>query len=215
MTYTHVDKLQIGKNNSTGGEIAIPSTATSGIKTGREPNQDWGWRDITGPIETRGVGVNDPDWESIGGSIQSGFRFLLNHQCWIPFHVPHDYVPGTDIYFHVHWLCAGTDTTNTVKWQFDYMFAKGFGQEAYPIGALPSAVYAEQASAGQYYHMVSETAAITIANLEVDGIVYIRLKRIANGATDVTDPVFVLTSDIHYQSNNMATINKAPSFYGT
>ena len=27
----------------------------------------------------------------------------------ITFHLPHDYVPNTDIFIHVHWTHAGTD----------------------------------------------------------------------------------------------------------
>lgn len=212
--YTHLSNVRLGTEDG-GGNIAFAGTSGTGMKLGVGEDADlaFGWEDITGPIETRGVGATDPDWEAIGGTVQSAFRFLLNHECWIPFHIPHDYAPGTDIYFHVHWLCSGTDTTNKVKWQFDYMYAKGHNQEAFPLGALPSPVTCEEASGAQYQHMVTETSAVTIAGLEVDGIVYVRLKRIANGATDVTDPVFVLTSDVHYQSTNMSTPNRAPNFY--
>jgi len=192
--------------------IVMPNESGQGLLV--DPDAPaYGWRDITGPIETRGLGATDPDWAQISGSIMSAFKFSLNDTCWIPFHIPHDYVPGTDIHFHVHWLSDGTDVVNTVKWQFDYMFAKGFGQEAYPIAALPTPETAEQASAGQYYGMVTETAGITIPGLEVDGILYLKLTRITNGATDNANGIFVLTSDVHYQSTNMATKGKAPNFY--
>ena len=214
-TYTHLSNLRVGTEDG-GGNIAVPGTSGTGVKIGVGDDADlaFGWRDITGPIETRGLGATDPDWAAIGGSVMSAFKFSLNDTCWIPFHIPHDYAPGTDVHFHVHWLSDGTDTTNTVKWQFDYMFAKGFGQEAYPIASLPTAVTAEQASAGQYYGMVTETAAVTI-DLEVDGILYVKVTRITNGATDNSDGIFVLTSDVHYQSTNMTTPNKAPNFYNT
>ena len=63
--------------------------------------------------------------------------------------------------------------------------------------------------------MVAETTAQTIAGLtEPDGLIHVVVSRITNGGTDNSDGIFGLTADIHYQSTNMATVNKAPSFYG-
>jgi hypothetical protein len=130
------------------------------------------------------------------------------------FHIPHDIVPGADIHLHVHWLPSGTDV-NTVKWEFSYTFAKGFDQEAFDSAG--STISCEEAGPGvAYQHMVTETAAITISELtEPDGILHVRVKRVTNGGTDNADTIFMLTSDVHYQSTNIATIGKAPSFYGT
>jgi hypothetical protein len=171
-----------------------------------------GWRDITSQITVRGVGANNPNWANIGGSFY-GYNFDLTDEAFFSFHVPHDYQPGTDIHLHTHWLCKSTDTTNTVKWQFDYMYALGFDQEAY--STTGTTVYAEQASGAQLQHMIAESAAISIPTLtEPDGIIYVRVARIANGATDVANgQIFMLTSDVHYLSDSRATPGKAPDFY--
>lgn len=131
---------------------------------------------------------------------------------WFEYHIPHDIVPLSPIHLHAHWLPDGTNT-QPVRWEFTYMFAKGFAQEAFdPAGEV---VLAEEAPPGvAYTHMVTESAAITLPTLtEPDGMIYVRVRRVTNGATDNTDNIFLLTADAHYQSTNMATEGKAPSFY--
>lgn len=184
----------------------------NGIRHGDATSATYGWADITGPIETRGVPATDPAWSQIGSGPLYAFAFSIGDAVWIPFHIPHDIASST-VHFHVHWLPSGTDT-RTVKWQFDYMYAKGFNQEAFdPAGAT---VTVEQAGPGvAYRHMVAETAGETIPTLtEPDGIVYVKLSRVTNGGSDNTDTIFVLTADLHYQSTGyISTKNKAPNFY--
>lgn len=188
-------------------------TSGEGDKFGTPASSDFGWADITAPISVRGVAATDPSWTQISTGPFYAFAFGVGDYVWQPFHVPHDIVPGSDVHFHVHWLPSGTDS-NTVKWQFDYAYAKGFNQEAFdPAGA---SVTAEQAGPGvAYQHMVTESDAVTISGLtEPDGIIYVRFGRVTNGGTDNTDTIYVLTADIHYQSTGMpATKNKAPNFY--
>ena len=196
------------------GNIIIPKASGKGIKVDLV-SPTFGWRDILGQITTRGVGATDPDWAAIGASVMSAFKFSINDVAWISFHIPHDYVAGTDLYFHVHWLSDGIDTTNVVKWNFDYMYADGHGQTSsdFPVDSLPAAVTSSEASGGKYRHMVTETAAVTVTGCEPDGIIYMKIGRVTNGATDTTDDIFVLQIDIHYQSTNIGTKGKAPDFY--
>ena len=194
--------------------LSVDHTPGVGVKVGSSASQAFGWRDITGQILTRGVGATDPAWAQLSTGPFYAYRFDINDVAWIPFHVPHDIVPDADIHFHVHWIPDGTDA-NTVKWNFDYMYARGFNQDAFnPAG---SSVTAEEAGPGTaWQHMVTETAAVSIANLdEPDGIIYLKLTRVTNGGTDNADDIFVLLSDLHYQCTNCGTANKAPTFYGT
>ena len=39
------------------------------------------------------------------------------------------------------------------------------------------------------------------------------MARLTNGANDNSDGIFMMKPDIHYQSTNIATKNKAPDFY--
>lgn len=173
---------------------------------------DFGWRDITGEIVTRGVGATDPSWTQIGSSSFYAYAFAVNDVCWINYHVPHDIVPNGLIHFHTHWLTDGTDTA-VVKWQFEYTHAKGFDQEAFVVAG--TTVTAEEAGSGvAYQHMVTETTGQQVTGLtEPDGIIQCKITRLTNGAVDNTDNIYLLTADVHYQSTNRATYNKAPDFY--
>lgn len=205
MAQTFDDELLISPKSGYGIKFGNKSIAS------RSDRGEFGWRDITTQITVRGLGATDPVWTQIASSPMWAYKFDLNDQCWSAIHIPHDILPGAPIHFHAHWLADGTNT-NTVKWQWTYMYARGFGQDPYAVAG--TTITAEQASEGQYYHMVTETAGINITNLnEPDGIIYVNLKRIANGGTDNTDSIFLMTQDVHYQSTNVGTINKGPVFY--
>ena len=193
--------------------LTVPDTSGSGIKVGDEAAQAFGWRDITSNINVRGVAATDPAWTQVGSSGLYAYDFDINDVVWLTFHIPHDIASST-VYFHVHWFPSGTNA-NSVKWEFKYVYAKGFDQQAFGFGS-PTTITVEQASPEvAYQHMVAETTGQTISGLtEPDGLIHLYVKRITNGATDNSDSIFGLTADIHYQSTNMATVNKAPSFYG-
>ena len=174
----------------------------------------FGWRDIIGQVLVRGVGATDPAWTPIaGGSAFSAFKFDVDDLVWVIFHIPHDIVPGAGIHFHAHWIAGGTSTA-AVKWEWTYTYAKGFNQEN--LDTTGTVLTAEEAAAGSAYrHMVTETEAVAIPGLtEPDGIVYVRLRRVtASPAADNADSIFLLTSDIHYQTTDASTIGRAPNFY--
>jgi hypothetical protein len=174
---------------------------------------DFGWRDITSEVRTRGVGATDPSWTQIGTSAFYAYAFEVNDVAWFSYHVPHDIVPNADVFFHFHWITDGTDAA-VVKWQFQHCYAKGFDQEAFDV-ASPTTVTAEAAGPGvAYQHMVTETTAQTITGLtEPDGLIQLKVTRLTNGTVDNADTVFMLTADIHYQSTNQGTYGKAPNFY--
>lgn len=174
---------------------------------------DFAWRDITGEIVTRGVGATDPVWTQMGTSVFYAYAFDINDVCWINYHVPHDIVPNGLIHFHTHWITNGT-STNTVKWQFEYTYAKGFNQAAFGV-ASPTTITVEEAASGTaYQHMVSESDGQQISGLtEPDGIIQTKITRLTNGGSENGDTVYLLTADLHYQSTNAGTYAKAPNFY--
>ena len=177
------------------------------------PNtDDFAWRDIEGVVLTRGVGATDPAWTQIGSSVFYAYAFAVNDVCWINYHVPHDIVPNTLIHFHTHWITDGT-STNSVKWQFQYSYAKGFNQAAF--STTPTTITAEQAASGTaYQHMITESAGQQISGLtEPDGIIQCKITRLTNGGSENSDTVYLLLADLHYQSTNNGTYAKAPNFY--
>jgi hypothetical protein len=204
--------------------LALPPEQGKGIRFGtfeRGDNARFGWRDITSEISVRGTGSTDPDWARIGSTGPFyAYKFAVNDVCWMAFHIPHDILPGSAIHFHAHWTSDGTNAA-VVKWQWQYAYAKGFNQSVFDVDLAESpqtnagTITAQEAASGvAYRHMVTESIAVTLPGLtEPDGIVYCAIKRITNGAVNNTDGIFLLTSDIHYQTTNVATINKAPDFY--
>lgn len=175
----------------------------------------FGWRDIIGDIVVRALGANDPTFSVFRGNLRAfEFSATAMKEVFMVFHVPHDYVPGTDIYFHAHWAnAAATPNTGNVVWGFEYSFAKGYNQEPF---AAPATVTVTQACpAARYQHNIAETAAVTVAGMEVDGLLLVRVYRDgAAGGDTCTDTAFLFTADIHYQSTNMATKQRnGPNFY--
>jgi len=194
--------------------IVIENTQGVGIKLNVE-DPAFGWRDLTSSIDVRGVGANDPTFAVYTGTTIRAYQFSAStmNEVFFVYHVPHDYVMGTDVFFHAHWSnAAASPNMGNVVWKFDYTFAKGFGQEAFPAIQTVQVIAASPAT--RYTHNISETAAVSIPLMEVDGLILVRAYRDAANVLDTcTDAVFLHTCDIHYQSTNLATKNKAPNFY--
>jgi hypothetical protein len=173
-----------------------------------------GWKDNLSDVTAKTTGAGNPTFATITGAF-SGFKFALNDAVWATYHIGHDFKPSSGIYFHVHWLPDGTNV-NSVKWQWTYAIAKGHDQSAFPLGS-PTVVTAEQTihnPAAAYRHYITEISSpVTSSELEPDTLIMVQLKRITNGATDNTDNIFALFADVHYQSDRVATLNRAPNFY--
>ena len=193
--------------------LVLPDETGKGIRVGDITTNDWGWRDITSNITVRGVAATDPAWKQIGLTGMYGYDFDVNDFVTMTFHVPHDFVPGSSIHFHAHWFTDGTNA-QPVKWEWTFAYAEGFNQMAFPFGSMVPVTAQDNGPGVQYQHMVTETTAQDLSITEPDGLVHVKLTRLTNGGTENTDDIFMLTSDIHYQSTNMSTVGKAPSFYG-
>ena len=103
------------------------------------------------------------------------------------------------------------------------MYSKGHNQAAFGEPVLITV--AQNASTTQYQHMIAETAASTSGGsavqldtdvLEPDGVIQCRLYLDSNDMTvsggAVPDP-FAHFVDIHYQSTNIGTKQRAPDFW--
>jgi len=200
-------------DNASGNGIKVDTTAPT-----------FGWRDLLGKIRTRGVGATDPNDAVYDGANIRAYQFAVNDECWVDFHIPHDYEAGTDVYLHFHWSHIGTLVTGgNVTWGADITYAKGHDQAAFPASVNTTVV--GNASTTQYQHMITEVkisdsapgaSEIDTDNLEPDGVLMVRGYLSANNITvsggAVPDP-FLHYMDIHYQSTNIATKAKVPDFY--
>lgn len=170
------------------------------------------WKDLICPFQVPAAGATIPVVTQIDASAISMPLFQVNDQLWVSWHMQHDYVLGSDVFFHVHWLATGTNV-QPVKWQFTYYHAKGHDQASFAFGG-GTVVSAQQASSAQYRHMITETAAVTISGLEPDSAILCEVKRVTNGGTDNTDNVFAFQGDLHYEADVIGTKNRTPPFYG-
>lgn len=200
------------------GDLVLPKTSGVGVKVD-EASPVFGWRDITSDIIVKATGVGSPPTLALFRTNIYAYQFSLNDECWINFHIPHDYVPGSELYIHTHWGVAAAVSANACTWSFDASFAKRHDTVPVAFPTTTNKTVAHDASAinlVQYAHVVSEVQLTDGAGalggnaIEVDGMILCHVKLSAN--TLGIDP-FLFFVDIHYQSNNMATKNRAPNFY--
>jgi hypothetical protein len=208
MPFVDIEKII---NRSTTMEIEQKRTLRDAFQAHYEESL---WRDLEGSIDTV-AGANNPTWAQLGSGPFYAYSFGYTPQedeCWLTYHVPHDWVPNSDFHFHAHWTTNGT-STNTVKWEVSYTYAKGFNQEAF--NTTGTTINLEEAASGTaYQHMVTESSALTGATItEPDGLLLVYLKRVSNGGSNNADTVYLLEADFHYKSNGLGTVSKAPNFY--
>jgi hypothetical protein len=183
----------------------------------------FGWRDLEGPIRIRTTGPTAPAMATYIGGL-SQVQFSVNDEEHVEFHMPHDWVPGSDLFIHAHWSHNATTVTGgTVTWGFEASYSKGHNRGAF-ITPVTTSVQGT-ASTTRYQHIISEVqlsasspsaSQINTGVLEVDGLILVRVYLSANNITvsggGVPEP-FLHFVDIHYQSSNLGTKQRAPDFY--
>lgn len=209
--------LKIISNN-----LVLPKTSGYGIQV--DPaNPSFGWRDLTYAIDPKATGLGTPTRTLYRGTIY-GYAFTVGDLAdFDGFHIPHDYLPGSDLYVHVHWSHNGTAISGSAVFEVTMTYAKGHNQANFPAEVTQTITVAtpDIATVPQYRHRVDEVQASTpggsatlhnTSNIEVDGLLigYIKLVTLP---TITGGNLFIHTVDIHYQSTNMATKQKAPNFY--
>jgi len=181
------------------------------------------WHDILGHPMIMTTGPTAPVFTTYNGTI-SEHRFKAGDVMNFEYHIPHDYALGTDLFIHYHWSHNFTTVTGgTVTWSVDSSYAKGHNQAAF--SAPGTVATSPTASTTQYQHMLSEVqlsaasptgGQLTTGDIEPDGIILATVSLTANNITVssglVPDP-FLHFADIHYQSTNVGTKQKAPNFY--
>jgi len=221
--------------------IALPTESGRGIQLGSYANgpevgtnsSEFGWRDLTSDASVLALSTaspfQDPTFTQIGTTGFWFYRFTIGDHTWFNYKIPHDiYIPpsgAATIHFHAHWLVddSASPYSGACTWQWTYAFAKGFNQEAFDFSLANSPqttakiITATQDSGIPFQHMVVETAAVTIPGLsEPDGFICVQLERISNGTSpldELSSEPFLIAAGVHYQSTNIATIGKEPSFY--
>lgn len=205
--------------------IVLQKASGNGIKVD-QTTPTFGWHDLQGDILIKVVGANDPDYSDYAatGIYRHQFKNTAMTQVFNSYHIPHDYVPGSDVFMHIHWSQTTIDTggaagaPGNAKWYFDANYSKGHDRGAFPAAVVTVSVV--QAASGTIrQHLIAEVQLSTSGqiggqDLEPDGIVTVRSYRDAGDAADTLDQrPWVHHADVHYQSTNIPTKQKEPDFY--
>lgn len=210
-----------------GVNAALPGTTGTGVKLGTFGATTFGWRDLIGDITPKSSGPGAPTLAAFRGGNVRGFHYSAGDDGDAVFHVPHDYVPGTDMFLHLHWSHNGTNISGSLVANFYITYAKGHQQANFSAEVNPTLTVGSLniTNTPQYHHRVDEiqiSAASPTAsqldsdNIEVDGLILVHFDMTTIPTiTGGTGEPFLFTLDIHYQSTagSMSTKNKSPSFY--
>jgi hypothetical protein len=203
----------------------------AGLYQRNEDNDAWvfvpgdtGWRDIIGKVEPKVFGAGSPARAIYAGGNIADFAFVANDVCDFVYHIPHDYLPGSDLHFHIHWSHNdAVSVTGNATFTMYHTYAKGFNQENFPAEKNIAITYAttDLATTPQYRMRVDEAqlssdgGSATLMDsslLEPDGILLLTLQLTALPTFGGAGKLFIHTCDIHYQSTSLGTPNKAPPF---
>lgn len=208
----------------TGSSILLNKEKGAGIKVDQQ-HPSFPWVDLLGPIRTRGVGATDPNDAVYRAGIRA-FQFAVNDEAWLEFHIPHDHVPGSDMYLHFHWShTSATLTGGTVTWGAEMTYSKGHDQASDSAFIAPvSLSVVGTANTTQYQHIITETQMTTSGGsasnldtdiIEPDGLILLRAYLSSNDLTDSVSPPdpFLHFVDVHYQSTSVGTKNRSPDFW--
>ena len=181
----------------------------------------FGWADLQAEPSGINTGASKPTQATYRDTLKQ-FQFATGDEEYYEYHIPHDYVAGTDTFIHVHWShISDAVTGGTVTFTVESTYAKGHNQAPFPASA--SGDFNGTASAIQYRHIVSETQLsasspaglqIDTDDLEPDGIIMMRVLFKTNSMTGATPDIFIHHVDLHYQTTGLiGTKQKAPDFY--
>lgn len=184
------------------------------------------WHDIIGDMVADPGGANSPVLTVFRGGLVREWAYTTNDKMDLRFHIPHDHVPGSDLFIHMHWSHNGTAISGNMVGSFASTYAKGHNQAIFPAEKTVTITYAtvDVATTPQYIHRIDEVQLSTPGGsatlldssaIEPDGLVLMTFtltgRPTVTGGT--TARVFVPFIDIHYQSTNLGTKQRAPNFY--
>lgn len=219
LSYTPINKA----GDTMQGSLGLPSSIGMGLLV----EDGYGWRDLIGEVTPRSTTNTAPVLKNFLGSIRE-WSYSADDEGDCRYHIPHDYAPGTDLYIHVHWGHNGTNILGALQLDIQASYAKGHQRASFSTQIVNQILVNNLniTNTPRYFHRVDEikistpggsSSLLDTSLIEVDG--FILLKYVTTvipsiSGSDTTNAPFIFGVDIHYQSTNMPTKNKSPSFYG-
>lgn len=219
--YYHLTQAKKG----TVDNLDLTGVSGTGIKIDTT-SPTFGWKDLLGEVIPKYVGVGSPTLAVFRGGNVKSYAFAAGEDYDGSFHIPHDWVPGTDVYMHVHWAHNGTAISGSLVLDWYFTYAKGHAQAAFPaeITVTQTISTPNIATIPQYNHRIDEfqlstaggsSTMLNTTNLEPDGLIlfHVTTSTIPTITGGSPNKPFLFTLDLHYQSTNLTTKNKVPNFY--
>ncbi len=224
--FTSSDQHEINAPIAFTQDVILRKALGVGIKVDKV-SPTFGWRDLLGSVEPKTSGAGKATLGVFrGGKAKAWFYDLNDTLDTLEFHIPHDYVIGTDTFIHLHWGHNGTAISGFLGVSFGVTCAKGHNQQNFSAEVAPILIVATLniGTVPQYRHRVDEIqlsssspsgTQIDNANLEPDTVILIGFEVTAEPTITggVVNKTAFFEVDIHYQSTNISTKQKAPDFY--
>jgi hypothetical protein len=196
----------------------LSSSEADGNTTHFDTKTKDGWADIVSELYLR----NGPSSPSVA-QYKSGiylyeFTSANTLEVFSNFHIPHTWKAGTMLYPHIHFTTVSNET-GVVRWGFEYTSARRHDSSGFTTFGNTQTLTVDftipSNSADKHFVCeVPELGGIDGTNLEVDGMVLMRIYREAAHVNDTfPDSVFGITADLHIEVDRVATPNRAPNFY--
>lgn len=185
-------------------------------------NPQWTWRDIIGDVAPKETGVGSPTRTIINGGLIAGEAFIQGDLCDFSWHIPHDWVQGTDMLWHVHIEHTGTTIVGNAVFDLFYKVGKRDGsfttEKQLTITHATTNVTVTPRLSNLVYETPMSSAAgsatlVPTSAFEVDGIIKGTLRMTTLPTMGGGGKMFIHTADIHYQSLNVGTRLSAFPFY--
>jgi len=219
-----LDNLDMGSYTVFADTLVLPKTSGKGIKV--DPaSPTFGWKDLIGYMNVDAAALNAATLSTfIGGSIRR-WAFSAGDKADLEFHIPHDYVPGTDMYIHYHWSHNGTAISGNIVGTFVHTYSDGYGG-VFSAEKTVTSTYATTniATTPRYVHRIEETqlssaggsaSLLDSSLIKVDGVIGVNftMTTIPTITGGTPNEPFVFFVDIHYQSTQMGTKTRNTPFY--
>lgn len=210
--------------------VVFPKVSANGIKIDID-TPTFGFADLLGDQFSKNTGASKPTLITYNGAVEA-WQFGNGDEAFLTYHIPHDYVIGTDIHLHIHWSqnAAGA-TGGTVDFKYTAIYAKGHNQTSgsaftsTPKTDTFSSIDINDSGSGlvryqQHFTEVIISAATATSALfdrddfEPDGVLELTFELVTSNLTGTPSTPFVHYVDIHYMTTGIiGTKSRTPDFY--
>ena len=180
---------------------------------------DLAWAQVGGePSVNTGAG-NAPELATFIGGIQAwSYSATSMNEAFSTSDLPFDWCPGTDLVYGIHWSPGNSTATGTVRFGLEFTYAWAYGQGVSSEFGATTTIYIEPTvtvgEAYEHYLSFNQPAQNFPGSLAQQNMRFlVRIFRDGGNAADTfPDPVFIIGTDLFYQTDRLGTPNKSPPF---